>query len=223
MTRKSLPIVVVILIAITLTVSLFFFIQPSIAGPQIDDSWMICVNLKDKWDPTSAEWVQETYGGKIVDLNAPQDYNTFGQNIFIIGGSKALSWEAEWIGFKPHWYGIQQPNTYPSVYVTEHFDDNGNPYGWEIHTPVSMYLANPENDVGWIAKGYDYALRRWVVVVIGYSYHSTAYGSKLVCTQWSKVVGDNSYVVFECTKKGGFEPTLWDFDDFDGTILEYGG
>lgn len=216
--KKSTVSIVVIVIVLTLTATVFWYISPALAGPNIDDTWLIAVNMNDAWDPTSAQWVQETYGGTLVDINdPPDDWNNTGQNIFIIGGSHALSLEALWIGLDPEWYAIQRPSTYPEITWTLDVDSGK----LHILTPSGGYYSDAE--MGMIAKGYDYQMRRWIIVVIGNTYWGTAYGAKLICTQYDNVVTDNAYVVYRYTSNGGTEPTQWSFSDFNGIILEYGG
>lgn len=220
MMRKSVPVIVSILIALGVTVSIFWYIQPSIEGPHIDDSWILLANLQDEHDTVSLLWIQETYGGTVLDLNdyptVDEECNKFGQNLLVLGASEALAYQLPWVGFNTTWFGVIQPDTYPKVYVTMA------EYGWTIHTPKTEYASNPENDIGYIAKGYDYGLRRWIVVIIGYSYWGSAYASKLACTRWNELVVTPSYLIYQVTEHGTSDPDTWTWQQFDGVILEYG-
>lgn len=219
MPNKSTTVsIVTILVIVTIGITSFWYISPSLAGPNIDDSWLIVCHANDSWDPFSAQWVRGKYGGTIINIALPNEYNEHGQNLFIIGGSAFLSEQAPWLEANFP-LAITRPSTFPDVGYT--WDDDLN--RWEIRTPTTTYYPDEDNEIGFIARGYDYTLRRWIVACLGYNWWGTAYGAKLICTQWDKLVIDNSYVIFKCTAYGGVDPTQWSFSDFDGIILEYGG
>lgn len=219
MTKKAVP-VVVIAIALAITLSLTFLLYPAIAGPKLDSTWVIAYNKASVYDSKSAEWVQEKYEGTLKDINEAYDWDKFDQNIFIIGGSKALSVEAQWIGLKTQWYSIAKPNTYPDV--TWDKDEDGK---LQLITPSRTYTCeHPDDDYGIIAKGYDYTKRRWVIVVIGYTQWATALGSRLIIEDYKTVVEQNRYIIYQVTKRDTTtEIAQWSLSDFDGEIVEYGG
>lgn len=220
MTTKTVPIVV-IAIAGALTLSLTFLLYPAFTGPKIDATWVIAYNKNSVYDTKSAEWVQEAYGGTLQDINEAYEWDNFGQNIFIIGGSEALSIEAQWIGLDPKWYSIAKPDTYPEVTWTKN-EATGK---LTLVTPSREYdcIDASEHDWGTIAKGYDYTKRRWVIVVIGWTRWATATGSRLVVEDYKTVVEQNRYVIYEVTKRDTTtEIAQWSLSDFEGEIVEYG-
>jgi hypothetical protein len=212
--KKQLVIIIAILAATIALTSTLLFIAPSFSTPTINTSWFIVCNTGNT---AHVKWIYDTYGGTIVNITEPQKYNNFGQNLLIIGGSHDLGREAPWIELWPT-MEIIRPDTYPGVRFEWDYSLNA----WSIVTPKTVYYPTSSNQLGFIARGYDYKLRRWIVVVLGYDWWGTAYGAKLICTQWDTVVRQNSYVIFKCTTYGGTE-TIPTYADFDGSIVEYGG
>jgi len=221
--KKQLLIIIAVLAATIAVSSTLLFIAPSFATPQINGSWLIAYNAKNTIgdDLKTAEWVQAKYGGTLVDIGDNTiNFNAFGQNIFIIGGSKSLAEQAgEWIGLKPEWYGVKSPDTYPTGKIYWRPDSSTSMYPVHMVTPTTDYTLDDNHDYGVIYKGYDYGLRRWIVVCIGYSGYCTAYGAKLICTQWSTVI-KYTYVVYQVTEHGGSNPTTWTMDQFNGVLIE---
>jgi hypothetical protein len=224
--KKTILITIIILVAATIAVSsTLLFIAPSFSMPAINDSWLIAYNAKNTIgdDLKTAEWVQAKFGGTLVDIGDDTfNFNAFGQNIFIIGGSKSLAEQAgEWIGLKPEWYGVKTPDTYPAGKIYWRPDSSTSIYPVHMVTPTTDYTLDDNHDYGVICKGYDYGLRRWIVVCIGYSGYCTAYGAKLICTQWSTVI-KYTYIVYQVTEHGGSNPTTWTMDQFNGIVIERG-
>lgn len=210
-------IVAFILISVVVSFTVYY-LSPAFANPEINETWLIIFNAYNHMDSASATWVHKMYECQYADVNDPQEWNEQGQHILIVGGNDPIQLQAPWLGME-YRLQIMQPDTYPACYWTQ--DTTGAIY---LHTPQgNKYHIMPENNVGLIAKGYDYDLERWIVVVIGFDGWGTAYGVKLICTQWDKIVVENSYVIFKCTQHGGNYPAQWTFDDFDGIILEYSG
>lgn len=207
-----MTIIVVVAIAV---IAISLFIMPSVSTPNIDNSWLIVTRTDEKHDSKSATWIKNTYGGSIVSIKESRNYDAFGQNLIIVGGSADLAEQAPWL---EEWgpMAIARPDTYPTVRFV--WDSAAN--SWQIVTPKATYVTNSNYRLGFIARGYSYALRRWIVAVIGYDWQSTAYGASLVCT-WKGAL-DRSYVVFHTTKFGSDDPTTWTFSSFDGEIIEYG-
>jgi hypothetical protein len=223
MNKQTLAIMAVVLAATIGVSSTLIFLQPAFSTPTINGSWLIAYNASDDYDYRSALWVQATYGGALVDIgNDTVDFNAFGQNIFIIGASKSLAEQAgEWIGLKPEWYGVKSPDTYPAGKIYWRPDSSTSLYPAHMVTPTTDYTCDDQHDYGVICKGYDYMLRRWIVVCIGYSGYCTAYGAKLICTQWSTVIA-YTYVVYQVTEHGGGNAGTWSFDQFNGVLIEQG-
>jgi hypothetical protein len=224
--KKQLIIIIAILVAATIAVSsTFLFVAPSFSMPTINGSWLIAYNAQNTIgdDLKSAEWVQTKYGGTLVDIGDNTiNFNAFGQNIFIIGGSKSLAEQAgEWIGLKPEWYGVKSPDTYPAGKVYWRPDSTTSMYPVHMVTPTTDYTCDDLHDYGVICKGYDYGLRRWIVVCMGYSGYCTAYGAKLICTQWNTVIAP-TYIVYQVTEHGGPNPSTWTMDQFSGVLIEQG-
>jgi len=216
--KKSTVSIVVVILALSITISSLWYIAPVLTGPHIDDSWQIVCRTNDTWDPYSAQWIKDKYGGTIINIAEPQEYNQRGENLLVIGGSAILSEQAPWLEI---WgpLAITKPHTFPDVRFE--WDDDINDF--KLVTPTAIYYPNQDNELGFIARGYDYTLRRHIVACLGYNWYATAFGAKLLCTQWDKLVGNNTYVVFKCTSWGNVDPTQWSLSDFDGIILEYGG
>jgi hypothetical protein len=220
--KKQFVIILVAVLAATIALSsTLLFIAPSFSMPIINGSWLIAYNAANTIgdDLQSAEWVQAKYGGTLVDIGDNTiNFNAFGQNIFIIGGSKSLAEQALWIGLDPKWYGVKCPDTYLGMQY--YHDALGNSH--TITPKGTDYLKSyPDNDYGAITKGYDYGLRRWIVVCIGFSGYCTAYGAKLICTQWNAAM-THTYIIYQCTEHGGVNPTTWTMDQFNGAIIEEG-
>jgi len=225
MKKQYLIILVAVLAATIALSSTLLFIAPSFSMPTINDSWLIAYNAKNTIgdDLKTAEWVQAKFGGTLVDIGDDTfNFNAFGQNIFIIGGSKSLAEQAgEWIGLKPEWYGVKTPDTYPAGKIYWRPDSSTSIYPVHMVTPTTDYTLDDNHDYGVICKGYDYELRRWIVVCIGYSGYCTAYGAKLICTQWNAAMS-HTYIIYQCTEHGGSNPTTWTPEQFDGVLIEQG-
>lgn len=216
--KRQLLIVIIIIVAATIAVSsTLLFVQPALSMPTINGSWLIACNTQDQYDTYSAMWVQAKYGGTLTDIRDPTiNFNSFGQNIFLIGGSKALAEQAgQWIGLKPEWYGIKSPDTYPAGKVYWRPNSATSIYPVHMVTPNADYTCDDQHDYGVIAKGYDYMLRRWIILCIGYSPYCTAYGAKLICTQYATVTAQ-AYIVFQVTAHGNNNPLTWTLDQFNG-------
>lgn len=218
-TKAVVSVSLIILITVAILGTITWFLTPTFAGPSIDGTWAIAYNEDDSWDCISASWVQKEYGGTLQDINEAHEWDSFSQNIFIIGGSRPLYIEAKWLTKTHPLYGITRPDTYPDV-AWQRNDDTGK---LEIVTPKRTYTCDSANDYGLIAKGYDYANHRWVIIAIGYSQYATGYASKLICTEYERVIGENSYIIFRCTAHSGVDVNEWSMDAFDGEIVEFGG
>jgi len=220
--KRQVLVAIVLIVAVTTALSAtFLYLQPAFAGPVIDDTWLIAYNAANTIgdDLQSAKWVQAKYGGTLVDIgNDTINFNTWGQNLFIIGGSKSLALQAPWTGLDPTWYAVKQPDTYLGMQY--YHDAQGNSH--TITPKGTDYLKScPNNDYGTITKGYDYTLRRWIIIVLGYSGYCTAYGAKLICTQYQTVTAP-TYVVYKVTEWGGVNPATWTQDQFNGVLIEQG-
>jgi hypothetical protein len=156
----------------------------------IDESWWIVCRFSDDYDPKSAEFLADAYGGTIIDLEADHDFNAFGQSFVFVGGSTAFGAEAPWA---EEFLAITKPSTQPSLkWVVP--TDFASAY---LETPKGTFYASDGN-YGMITKAYDYGLRRWIVIVIGWNAECTAAGARIVVMQ-PDLVETHSWIVYEYT------------------------
>jgi hypothetical protein len=111
---------------------------------------------------------------------------------------------------------MQKPSTFPGAY----WDRTGGVSDEYVVTPINAYQWTPNTDYGLIVRGYDYGLRRWVIVIIGGTAQCSATGAKYVIDNDGKF--DSNYVVYLCTVKPQDDVSKWKMTDFGYSEVESG-
>lgn len=177
-----------LLLTSVIAVAVIVWLYPAMTF-SIDGSWWI-VRYSDQYDIETAEFVQEAYGGTIIDIAGDHNFNAFGQSFIFIGGSQALSEEASWALMYPPTLAITKPSTQPDVkWVAESWDTV------YLETPSGTF-SMVDGDYGSITRAYDYTLRRWIVICIGYTPECTAAGARILIMQ-PELLETHSWIVYE--------------------------
>ena len=179
----------VLVTTIAIAVIVIFWIYPAMSF-HIDSSWWIVCRFSDDYDPKSAGFLEDAYGGTILDLEADHNFNAFGQSFVFVGGSQAFGKEAPWA---EEFLMITKPSTQPDVrwIVPTNFDSA------YIQTPQGDFKATDGN-YGLITKAYDYTLRRWIIICIGWNAEGTAAGAHLLVTR-PTLLEEHTWIVYEYT------------------------
>lgn len=198
------------MILVTLVIFLIItsiWLYPSSVPVSIDDSWWIVCNGQDSYDPKTAGFIETAYGGTIVDINAEEptgpdagattkDFNILGQSCLFIGGSDEFGRQLPWADPNRPSLEVVKPDTHPEIY----FDSDGT---WDnnwIHTPSGNVDVVKDgvflHDLGYIARGYDVKLRRWIVICVGWSAEATAAGANIIVSDL-ELVQSCSWLVYD--------------------------
>lgn len=177
----------VLLLTIIIAAIALIWIYPATSFTIDANWWIVCYS--DQYDIETAELVQDAYGGTILDLEGDHDFNAFGQSFIFVGGSRAFAEQAPWAEEWPPELALTKPSTQPDVKYVLAAD------GAYITTPEGNFYVS-DGDYGYITKAYDYTLRRWIVICIGWSAECTAAGARIIVMQ-PDLLQEHSWIVYE--------------------------
>jgi len=214
-------------IAAVLIIAFFTYGLPS--QPNINEDWLVVIQSQNNmWETVSGGWIQQKYGCSIVGFDTVEtnniDLNQHGLNLLFLGGSGELAEQAPWTHTGWPTLTVMRPDDQPVVY----WDVDQPDEAWIVTSTanwVTMENGVTIHDYGFVTKGYDKTLDRWIIVCAGWSAWATASGSKLLVQDFDEVKNMDGYLIYEVPlelQDQLADPATWMLSQFSYVIVARG-